>query len=150
MGPGPNRTDANIAEAVRRALERDLLVAARQIRSAVSCGTVTLDGTVPYARQRYDAEQAVEQLAGVTRVINRIEVEATAPVDLKGAHRAIESALERHAGREARRIELHAVGSGVVSASGVVGSWQEKQAVLGAVRGAHGVRDVQDDLRIQS
>jgi osmotically-inducible protein OsmY len=67
-------TDTEIAQAVRRALEWDVTVPDEQIRSTVSHGNVTLEGAVAEGRQRRDAERAIAHLAGVRRVVNRIEL----------------------------------------------------------------------------
>lgn len=68
------RTDAELAEAVRHALERDLGIAGAEVASTVSNGIVTLEGTVPLADQRGAAEAAVSHLKGVRRVFDRIAV----------------------------------------------------------------------------
>ncbi len=60
---------------------------------------------------------------------------------------AIESALARHAAREARDIELN-VRDGVVEVSGRVQSAEEKEAVLGAAKRTAGVQLVEDRLAI--
>jgi osmotically-inducible protein OsmY len=59
------RTDTEIARAVRWALEWDVSVPDQFIESSVSNGWVTLEGTVEKPRQRHDAERAVRNLAGV-------------------------------------------------------------------------------------
>jgi osmotically-inducible protein OsmY len=83
-------TDTEIALGVRRALLGETLVPDELIRSTVTGGIVTLEGTVPYLSQRYDAERAVGRLAGVKGVANLIEVRpaerVTAP--LRGDDRA--------------------------------------------------------------
>jgi osmotically-inducible protein OsmY len=142
------KTDSEIAEAVRRALEWDVTVPHERIQSTVSHGMVTLEGTVSYWNQRTDAERAVERLAGVKRVLNRIEVRPSEQIDVEAARRAVEGALERHAAREAARIDVRAT-EGTVSVAGVVDTLQEKQAVLGAVRGTRGVQRVEDQLRVK-
>ena len=148
LSPDYRRTDGDIAEAVRRALEWDVTVPDKQIRSTVSQGTVTLEGTVPYWGQRYDAGRAVERLAGVIQVVNKITVKPTDDVQLDEARRAVTGALELHARREAGRINLRVLDH-VVDVAGTVDTWAEKEAVLGAVRGTRGVRDVTDHVRIQ-
>jgi len=145
---GSHRTDTEIAEAVRRTLEWDVAVPDRQIQSTVSQGIVTLEGAVSYWSEREDAESAVERLAGVKRVCNRIEVEPGEAVNPEEARQAVSKALERHAQREASRIDLRTT-AGTVHVTGIVQSWQEKEAVLGAVRGTRGVREVTDNLRVQ-
>ncbi len=141
----PSRSDTEIAHAVRTALEWNVFVPHKQITTTVSNGWITLDGEVDYWSEREDAEQAVYDLASVRGVTNKIRISSRAKVE--DVQRAIEDALERRAEREARRIKLD-VHDGKVSLSGVVHSWPERQAVIGAVRGTAGVRTVEDHLRI--
>ena len=144
--PGSSlRTDTDIAHAVRHALEWDVFVPDRQIRSTVSDGWINLEGEVDYWSQREDAENAVRNLAGVHGVSNRIEV--TPVVASHHVRKAIEDALERQAEGEAKGIQLDVEG-GKVSVSGSVRSWAEKQTVLAAAKGTHGVSEVEDHLTI--
>ena len=59
------RTDEDVAKAVRSALKWDVLVPDDKIATTVSNGTVTLLGSVNTWMQRYDAERCVHRLAGV-------------------------------------------------------------------------------------
>lgn len=147
VGAAGIRTDADIALAVRRALEWDVFVPHQQITSTVSHGVVTLEGSADYWSQKDDAQLAIKNLEGVRGVINRIAVKPTA-VPPQRVRTAIEDALERHAEREARRVQLD-IQEGRVTVSGSVGSWTEHEAVVGAVRGTPGVRVVEDRLRIE-
>jgi osmotically-inducible protein OsmY len=140
------RTDTDIAQAVRRALEWDVRVPHEHIQSTVTSGLVVLEGAVDSWRQREDAERAVRHLDGVLAVTNKITVRA-APVDPRLLLGAIEQALERRATREANRIEV-AVRDGKVTLSGTVHSWSEKRAILGLAGHAPGVREVEDGLRV--
>jgi len=140
------KTDADIALAIRQALAWDVLLPDEKIRSTVRDGIVTLEGEVPYWSQRSGAERDVERLAGIRRVINRIEVHPVEPIDLESAHRAVTTALERHAVRDAARIELRPLGDKVFL-TGIVHNWHEREAVVGAVRSTRGVREVVDQLR---
>jgi len=72
--PSSGRTDADIARAVRDALEWDVCVPDARIRSTVSQGHVVLEGQVDDGRQRDDAAKALCNLAGVTSIVNLIEV----------------------------------------------------------------------------
>jgi osmotically-inducible protein OsmY len=140
------RTDQEIAQAVRWALEWDVLVPHERIRSTVTHGFVTLEGTVGLVREREDAEQAVWRLAGVCGVGNRIEVSGP-HLDAEQMRTEIQAALARRAQREAQRIDVR-VHEGEVTLSGKVDSWSEKRAVLGLVRHAPGVHSVRDELHI--
>ena len=142
------KSDVQIALAVRRALEWDVYVPHEAITSTVAGGVVTLEGTVETFGDREDAHRAVRYLDGVRAVVNRIEVRP-GQVATEKVRAAIEEALGRRADREADRIQLRVEGDHV-SVTGVVGSWGERLAVLGAARGTIGVRVVEDHLRVQS
>jgi osmotically-inducible protein OsmY len=141
------RSDTDIALAVRRALEWDVLVPDRNIRSTVTDGLVTLEGSVDFAYQREDAARAVRNLAAVRGVVNKVTVSGPV-VAADDVRNEIEAALERRAEREARRIKV-TVHDGTVTLSGTVNSWPERQAVLGAARSSPGVRTVQDHLTVE-
>ena len=140
------RTDTEIANAVRNALEWDALVPNELITSSVSDGWVTLEGDVDYWRERQDAERVILRLNGVVGVINKITI-CKRPLDPKKLREQIEYALERRADREAERlrVEIH---DGAIDLHGRVHSWQEKRAVIGSISHAPGVTQVVDHLRI--
>jgi osmotically-inducible protein OsmY len=72
--PASGRTDADIARAVRDALQWDVCVPDSRIRSTVSQGRVVLEGQVDDDRQRQDAAKALRNLAGISGIVNLIEV----------------------------------------------------------------------------
>jgi osmotically-inducible protein OsmY len=145
--PGDRRhTDAEIAHAVRFALEWDAFVPDQRIRSTVSDGCVTLEGEVATLREKEDAAKIVRSLAGVKGLHNFIRVE-TAKAEPVALRQAIERALARRAEREAERIRVH-VENGTVVLEGRVRTWPEKKAVLGAVGHAAGVEEVRDRLSV--
>jgi osmotically-inducible protein OsmY len=140
------RTDTEIAQAVRRALEWHTEVPHERIRTSVSAGRVTLEGSVDHWYERENAELAVRHLSGVHGVDNQILV--TPSTIASGIVRSeIEEALERRADRAAKHIGV-SVDDGRVVLTGTVRSWPEKRAVLGAARFTTGVRDVVDHLQI--
>lgn len=141
------RTDTDLARAVRNALEWDVFIPDTQIRSTVANGWVTLDGTVDSLLDRDDAERAVRRLQGVRGVIDNIVVNAP-KVDPARIRKSIEETLERRADREAGRIDVRVI-EGKVTLEGRVHSFPEKEAILGTVRNAPGVKTVSDNLRIE-
>jgi osmotically-inducible protein OsmY len=146
--PGsPGRTDTEIARAVRNALEWDVFVPDQHIRSSVSDGWVTLEGEVEFLRERDDAGRVVRRLGGVRGVRNQITVKPR-KVDPAALRKMIGDALERRAEREADQIGV-TVDDGSVTLSGKVHSWLEKDAVVGVVGHAPGVRMVSDKLRLE-
>jgi osmotically-inducible protein OsmY len=140
------RNDTEIARAARVALEWDAFVPDQKIRSTVTDGFVTLEGEVSSLREKEDAEAAIRNLTGVQGVRNRLFVAAVKadPVKLR---ESIEEALERQAEREAEHIRVR-VEDGTLVLEGKVRTWPEKQAILGAVSHAPGVRDVKDKLTV--
>lgn len=145
--PGGRRhPDAEIANAVRATFEWDTLVPDERIQCTVADGWVTLGGSVELLREFDDAERAVFSLEGVRGVINNIEIEVQ-QVDPDVLRQQIVDALEHHAQQEAADLVIR-VDDADVTLSGRVDSWSEKQAVLGVVRHAAGVREVHDALII--
>src|SRR5882762_8909014 len=98
------RTDADIAAAVVRALEWDAFVPIDKLDVTVSKGWVTLKGEVEWQYQKEDAERVIRRLQGVKGVSNLIIVRPRAtPQDLK---KKIEDALVRTAQLDAQRIQV--------------------------------------------
>ncbi len=140
-----SRTDEEIAQAVRHALEWNVLVLADNIHSTVCNGWVTLEGNAEYYRERVDAERIISQLPGVRGVTNEIQV--SLPVEPERIKFLIEDVLERRADREADRIRVKVIDN-QVTLTGAVNSWEEKKAILGAVSHTPGVATVHDHLFI--
>jgi osmotically-inducible protein OsmY len=136
------RTDEAIAKALRHALEWDVLVPDNRIRTTVSHGVVTLEGQVDTWTQRQDAEFCAQRLTGVKGVVNRIAVVGP-EIDAAEIKHAIEEALERQTEREAKRIGV-SVRNGVVTLSGNLRSWGEKNAIERVAAYSQGVRRVDD------
>lgn len=139
------RTDTEVAQAVRRALTWDAFVPEERIRTTVADGWVTLEGEVDAWNQRTEAEKAIRNLLGVRGVINKLTVQAPA-VDAEELRQMIEEALDRRAEREAERIGIQ-VKDGRVVLTGRVQSWAERQAIVGTVAHALGVKTVEDHLQ---
>lgn len=140
------RSDGELASAVRHALMWDVFVPEDNIRTTVTHGIVLLEGEVDYASQRDDASRAVGNLAGVCGVDNRLVV-TRASIEPEKLRTAIRAALERHAMREADKLEI-AIDRGRVTLNGRVGSWDDRKAIVGVVRGTRGVESVVDHLTL--
>jgi osmotically-inducible protein OsmY len=103
--PGSSRrTDSEIAQAVRHALEWNVFVPADRIRTTVSKGWVTIDGSVEHYSEGVAAVRTVHELAAVRGVTNLIKI--TAQVDPEKVKFLIEDVLELRADREANRIRV--------------------------------------------
>jgi osmotically-inducible protein OsmY len=143
------RKDQDIARTIRQALEWDVLVPEERLHSTVSQGWVTIEGEVDTPSQREDAEAAIERLAGVRGVNNQIVVNSRVRPSAETIRGAIAEALNRQVHREANRIHI-GVNDGVVTVTGTLRSWAEKNAVLNVVQFAPGVERLKDELVVDS
>lgn len=141
------RTDADIAWAVKRALEWNVLVPDDKLHPMVENGWVTLSGDLDWEYQRRAAERAVRDLMGVTGVTNLIKIEPKVSSALieKGIH----DALERQANQEAKQIQI-AISGSQVTLRGKVHSWAERTAAHHAAWSAPGVASVVNNLLVES
>ncbi len=145
LEPGHRRSDSEIAAAAESALQWHSLVPVGRIRVKVEKGWVTLSGDVEWDYQRQSAENTVRPLTGVVGVSNTIHLKSVVtPVNVAAR---IQQALKRHAEREARHIEITVQG-GVVTLSGQVDSWAEREAVFGAAWAVPGVSSVVNELTV--
>jgi osmotically-inducible protein OsmY len=140
------RSDTEIAQAVRNALLWDALVPEERIRTTVSNGWVTLEGDVDRWSQRVEIEDSLHNLIGVRGITNLLVVNGPA-VAAEELREAIEEALDRRAEREARRITID-IHNGRVTLTGRVQTWAERQAILGTIAHAPGVRQVENHLQV--
>ncbi len=140
------KADQEIAQAVRSALIWDVYVPDERIKSTVSGGWVTLEGSVDRWQQREDAARCVERLSGVRGVTNQIEFKPPA-VAAAEIRTSIEDALTRRAEREARHLTID-VHDGIVTLKGTVDSWAEKNAVERLAYYTPGVKRVMDEITI--
>lgn len=140
-------SDTDIAIAVNNALKWHSAVNEDLIEIKVENGWVYLDGFAEWDYQKKAAENAVKDIAGVTKVINRISLKPMVnPKDIKSK---IVAAFHRSATIDASNITIEVLGSKVVL-RGVVRSWSEKQEAERAVWSAPGVTLVENEISIDT
>ena|SRR5215472_6984693 len=115
--------------------------------------TVTLFGDVTQPWLKSDAENAVKQVEGVTRVNNEINVLPLSPLDHQirfAAYRAIYGypALQRYGVGNYGAIRI-IVNNGHVKLVGIVSSDMDKQLAYMRANGVANVFSVQNDLQVQ-
>lgn len=141
------RTDADIAAAVARALEWDAFIPLDRLDVTVAQGWVTLKGEVEWQYQKQDAERVVRRLTGVKGVTNLITVKPRiTPSELK---EKIEQALVRSAETDAERITVEVEGSKVIL-KGTVRSWAEREEAARVAWLAPGVTSVENRITLSS
>lgn len=140
------RSDADIAAAVRLALDWDTLVPSENVWCSVTDGRVTLGGEVRTLRERELAAHAVERLMGITGITNDIVI-APPNMDSTTLGKTIEEVLARRSEREADKINV-AVRGGTVQLTGSVRSWGDKLAIVGALGHMRGIQAVEDTLYV--
>lgn len=120
----------------------------------VDGGTVTLSGEVTRPMLKDDAGSAVKHVAGVTNVINNIEVLPLSPNDDRlriAASRAIygDPVLSMRYGNQAAPPIHIIVKNGNIRLEGVVASEMDRNVAGIRAKGVHGAFDVQNDLRVE-
>lgn len=145
LAPEHQRGDPEIALAATTALRLNSLVPDGKVKVEVEDGWVTLTGEVDWGYQFTSAEQCIRPLAGVRGLFNRVTVKPR--VKTRDIASQIESALKRHATREARHIGIEVDGA-VVTLNGKVHSMAEHDAALGVAFSAPGVSRVIDHLQV--
>ena len=137
-----DRTDADIASDAVRALKLRPRIP-ENVQVIVRNGQVTLTGKVEWLLQKEQAEEAVRHVPGVIGVLNHIDV---APkTTQRDVRRRIMQALHRNADLDARHIEL-TVSDDVVSLTGTVRSWLQRDAAERAAGSAPGIRRVDNQI----
>lgn len=146
--PGSSkRKDAEIVRAAIHALEWNASVPKSAIKISVQDGWVMLTGEVSWAFQRWAAVSTVRNLIGVVGVNDQIVIKPQ--IEPRDVKTKIEAALQRHAHRESKGIEVGVAGDNV-TLSGSVDSWAERDAARLAAWAAPGVRNVIDNIHVSA
>jgi osmotically-inducible protein OsmY len=146
--PDPlKRPDESIARVASNVLEWDVSVPHERVKVQVQNGLVTLSGEVDWWYQKNAAETAVRHLMGVVSVSNGITIKPESELLDADIKDKIESAFQRNAVLDARRITIETRGSKVIL-RGSVHSRLEKEQVQWAVWAAPGVSEVESHITI--
>jgi len=145
------RPDEDIAQAAANNLEWNVWLTHMidRIEVVVENGWITLSGDVDWWYQKDAAGDTVRNLLGVRGLSNNIAIAPRTPiaVNAQGIKDKIESAFQRNALLDSRRITVETRG-GKVILRGSVRSWAERDQVERAAWAAPGVSEVEDNIII--
>lgn len=140
-------SDTNITAAVIADLRADNEVTANQIDVTTIEGIVTLEGTVDHLLAKERAEKLASAILGVRSIVNRIQVEpVTARTDPE-LERAVNSAWISDPATESYELDAEA-DNGIVTLSGTVESYAEKNLAERVAKGVRGVKGVQNNIDV--
>lgn len=137
--------DDEIARRALNMIDWNTVVPEGAVQVKVQNGWVTLTGKVEWNYQKVAASEAVKGLAGVSGLLNEIEVKPHA--SSRDVQKRIEDALKRNAEVEAKAIKVKVVDD-KVTLEGRVGAWSERRAAERAAWSAPGVRIVDDRITV--
>jgi osmotically-inducible protein OsmY len=139
------RDDAEIARAAESALHGIAHFPPASVKVMVEDGRVTLSGGLEWNYQRQTAANAVHHIVGITGVSNEILIAPKVCAAIVKAD--IEAALKRHAITGAGEVSVAVMG-GIVTLSGTVHCWLERDLARDSAWGTPGVRSVLDKMTI--
>lgn len=139
-------SDQDLAEAAAHVLRWHVWIPHEHIHVTVKDGWITLTGYVEWKYQKEAVEHAVQFLAGVHGVDNKIVIKPQA--EEQNIKAKIESALARSARHTASHIGVTNL-EGDVCLTGQVHSWEERADAELAAWSAKGVTNVRNQIRIQ-
>ena len=139
------RTDGDIAASARNVLQWTSSVQSDAVKITVEKGLITLTGQVDWKFQKEAAADAVRFLSGVVGVSDQITI--TPSVKAAVVKADIEAAIKRAATEDARQISV-GVSGGVVTLSGSIQSWAERDLATQSAWNSPGVTKVIDKMTL--
>lgn len=138
--------DAEITGAIEMEIWGDAAVEANNIDINTRDGVVTLTGTVDNVLAKERAEAIASAVVGVRAIVNRIDVKLAERGDSE-IKKAVENALLADPATDSYEVTAVA-NNGVVTLTGSVDSWQEKQLCERVAKSVRGVRDVKNNVNV--
>ncbi len=142
----PNIKDENILQAVETEILFDEYVPSQLIDVSVSEGVVTLSGTIDNLLAKDRAVELAESIKGVKSVIDKITVVTPAKPDSE-LKADVTNALLLDPATDSYEIDV-AANNGMVTLSGRVESWAEKNLADDVSKSVKGVKDVVNNISI--
>ena len=140
-------TDDAITLAVEGDLNIDEGVIPDFVNVSTSHGIVTLSGSVADLLAERRAVKIAESIRGVSAVVDRISVTPVSRSD-EDIQKDVSAALLQDPATESYKVGV-SVKDAVVTLTGSVGSWPEKQLAKWIAEGVKGVKEVRSDIKIE-
>ena len=146
VSPAYSKKDAEIANAVVKALQWHSAVPDQKLKIKVENAIVTLEGEVEWEYQRVSARIAVQHISGIRSVTNLITIRPKLnPIELE---QKITAAFRRNATVDAGKISVSTLGNKVIL-TGKVRSFAESEDAENVAWAAPGVYHVENKLTIE-
>ena len=138
--------DADIAREAANILAWNTFVPRDCVKVIVEKAWVRLTGEVAMWYQKWSAETAIRNIAGIRGITNEIGIKPAAQAyDVRAS---IEDAIERNARLDSRHISVEAKGNKVVL-GGKVRSWLEREEAQIAAFSSPGVTSVDNNITVE-
>jgi len=141
-------SDKDITSAIETALGEDHVILADKIDVKTDKGVVTFTGTVNNLLSKDRAEKIAESIVGVRAVVNRINVEPYISCSDTQLKKDVKNALLFDPATDSYEITPK-VNNGVVTLTGEVNSWQEKELSTFVTEGVLCVKDVKNNITVE-
>ena len=145
----PGSANAELRRQALDLLRRDSAFDAGSIRVTAEGGSLIVRGSVDEDWKKLKVIELVSGLEGVTSVVDEVTVVPTEAPEDELIAQAIMEAAERIAPSTVDTIEVK-VEDGLVTLSGQVPTWMDKDALYAAALDTDGVVDVEDNLVIET
>jgi osmotically-inducible protein OsmY len=147
FGATPELTDMAISDAVEDELFMDKAVPSYRIDVTTVNGIVTLSGSVDNILAKERAARIAQIVKGARSVVNEVEV---VPPDLRSdsaIRKDVEEALLKDPATDSYEIDVE-VDDNIVTLSGTVQSWQEKELCETVAKGVKGVKALDSGITV--
>lgn len=139
--------DVHVQRAVERELLFDRAIPFDDIRTTVTDGVVTLEGTVENILARERAVNRAQTVRGVTSVVDKLAVVPSMTITDTQVMDHVKQALLTDPATDSYEVKV-TVQNGKVTLEGMVDSWHERVLAATVTKGVDGVRDVVNSITV--
>lgn len=140
-------SDADVIIAINTQMLADDAVSANNVDVSSIEGIVTLTGTVDNILAKERIQALAEATVGVRAIINRIAVEPVTPRRDDELKTAVEDAWHNDPATKSYRLEAE-VNDGIVTISGTVSSYAERELSATVAKGVRGVKGIVNEAGV--